>query len=306
LKRGSLSKFALALLGAAASAQQGAQPCRDVVERARQAYESRRFDAAVEDFTRALQSCGRRADLEFGLGEAQLMAGRWDASAESLRAAVEIDPKNVLARKALGDALYLAGKESEAEQSLTAALALDPKFEPALYALGRIYYQQNRFPEAVAQFERIVAADASNYRAHDNLGLCYEALSRDADALRHFLKALDLVYKDHPEYDAAHADLAEFFLKNQDNEKAFQLAAEAAQRNPKSARNMFLTGKALVALNKDQLSLRWFERAITLDPSYREAHYVLARAYQRLGRQIDADREFTAFRELAAKPSSRR
>ena len=85
-----------------------------------------------------------------------------------------------------------------------------------------------------------------------------------------------------------------------------QLAAEAAQRNPRSARNFFLTGKALVNLQKDELSLRWLERAVTLDPNYREAHYLLARTYQKLGRKADAEREFGKFREMAGKPASRR
>ncbi len=133
--------------------------------------------------------------------------------------------------KASPRTLCLAGKELEAEQSLKTSLSLNAQFEPALYALGRIYYQMKRFPEAVQRFQEIIELDPKNYRAHDNLGLCYDALYRDADALRHFLKALDLVYKDHPEYDWAHANLAEFYLKRDQYEKAFQLAAEAAQRN---------------------------------------------------------------------------
>jgi hypothetical protein len=75
---------------------------------------------------------------------------------------------------------------------------------------------------------------------------------------------------------------ADFLLRREEPEKAFQLAAEAAQRNANSARNFFLTGKALVTLNKDALSLLWLERAFQLDPAYREAHYVLARTYQKL------------------------
>jgi tetratricopeptide (TPR) repeat protein len=295
-------------LGAAAvHAQQSATAqCRSVVQSARQAYESRAFNKAIDEFTAALRVCGSRADLQLGLGEAQLMAGRWEPSVESLRQAVLLEPKNMLARKVLGDALYLAGKQDEAEQSLKEALRLDPNFEPARYALGRIYYQQSRFPDAIQEFQTLIAADAAHYRAHDNLALCYESVGRNADALKEFLKALDLVYKDHPEYDSAHADLAEFFLRREEPEKAFQMAAEAAQRNPRSARNFFLTGKALVTLNKDLLSLRWLERAVQLDPTYREAHYLLARTYQKLGRRDDADREFTRVRELTDKKRVRR
>src|SRR5260370_12163493 len=281
------------------------QECREIVERGRQAYESGELQISAAEFERALDVCPQRVQALLSLGKAQLMAGRVDASIESLRQITKLDPNNIEAYKVLGDALYLAGKEAEAEQSLKAGLALDPTFEPALYALGRIYYQQNRFPEAVRQFQQVIEQDPTNYRAHDNLGLCYDALYRDSDALRHFLTAFELVYKDHPEYDWAHANLADFFLKRNEYEKAFQMAAEAARRNPNSRPNFFLTTKALANLNKDKLSVRWLKRATELDTQYREAHYLFAPAYRKLGNE-DAEREFTKFRELAAKPVSRR
>ena len=308
MKRGLHSSLASALLAATGGYTQpsATTECAALAGRARSDYEARRFEQAIGDFSAALRVCGPRGDLRLALGEAQLMAGHGEAASKSLRLAVAADPTNVMARKVLGDALYLMGREAEAEESLKAALALDAKFQPALYALGRIHYPQNLVSEAISQFQRLIELDAGNYRAHDNLGLCYEAMHRDSEALRHFLKALELVHQDHPEYDAAHADLAEFFLKRNEFEKAFQLAAEAAARNPSSARNCFLTAKALIGLNKDQLSLRWLERATQLSPDYREAHYQLARAYQRLGRKSDADKEFAIFREVSSKPASRR
>ena len=202
-----------------------------------------------------------------------------------------------MARKLLGDALYVAGKESEAEESLKSALAIDPKHEPSLYALGRIYYQEKRLPEAEAQFKKVLEVDPKNHRAYDNLGVCYDAMHRDSDALRCFLKALELVHT-YPEYDWAHANLAAFFLRREEFEKAFQFATEAAQRNPQSARNFFLSGKALIKLNKENLSVRWLERAVELDANYREARYVLAQTYRRLGRKEDAARELAAFQSL--------
>lgn len=283
-----------------------ADECAAIVQRARQAYETRKFDVSIAEFERALSACPQRARVLQELGQAQLMDRRFEASVDSFRQSLKLEPKNTMAHKLIGDALYLSGKEVDAEQSLRAALALDPNFEPALYALGRIHYQQNRFPEAAAQFQKVIDLDPQNYRAHDNLGLCYDAMYRDSDALRHFFKALDLVHKDHPEYDWPYANLADFFIKRNQYEKAFQFAAEAAQRNPNSARNFFLTGKALASLNKDDLSLRWLERAVTLDPAYREAHYLLVRAYQKLGRKDDAQRALAQFRGLTNQRENRR
>ncbi|MGH9673365.1 MAG: CDC27 family protein, partial [Bryobacteraceae bacterium] len=112
--------------------------------------------------------------------------------------------------------------------------------------------------------------------------------------------------KDHPEYDWAHANLADFFLRRNEYTKAFQLAAEAAGRNPNSARNAFLTAKALVKLEKHDLGLRWLERAVQLDPDYSEALYLLSQSYRRLGRAEDAEKTLARFQEAAKKRAPRR
>jgi tetratricopeptide (TPR) repeat protein len=249
-----------------------AQECGTILDRAQRAFEQRQFKVAAAELDSARPNC----------------------PAERVRIDV-----------ALGQTRYLLGDEAEAEKSFLAALGAEPKNEEALYALGRLYAMQNRYPEAVERLEGAVAVNPKNYKAWDNLGVCYDALSRDPEALRSFFKALDLVQKDHPSYDWAHANLADFFLRRDQNEKAFQLAAEAAKRNPESPRNCFLTGKALVRLEKHELSLRWLERAVTLDPGFADALYLLAQTYRKLGRQDDAAKTLERFKE-ASKTRPRR
>lgn len=280
--------------------------CPALLARGRQAYESRQFVVAAAEFERALAVCPNRAPILESLGQAQLMARQLDRSIESFGQLLKLEAKNVMAHKLLGDALYLSAKEVEAETVIKAGLEIDPRHEPSLYALGRIYYQEKRYTEAADQFQKVIDIDANNYRAHDNLALCYDALYRDSDALRHFFKALDLVMKAHPEYDWAHANLADFYLKRGEYEKAFQLAAEAAERNPGSARNLFLTGKALVNLGKLGLSVRWLTRACELDPGYSESHYLLALVYRKLGKAEEAQQHLEKFRILSQSPRTRR
>jgi predicted Zn-dependent protease len=249
-----------------------AEDCPRLVAEAQRVFEAKQFEAAEAAFARAVAECPPRADL-------------------------------LLAH---GQVLYLTGKEIEAEARIRAAAETDPQHVPAMYALGRLYYQQKRYPEAIAKLQRVVALDAGHHRAWDNLGLCFDALNQDAEALRHFFRALDIVMKKYPDYDWAHANLADFFLRREQYEKAFQLAAEAASRNPGSARNAFLTGKALVKLGKEDLSLRWLEQAVKLDGDYPEAWYLLAQAYRKAGRRDDAGKALARFKEAQAKGTARR
>jgi len=275
--------------------------CRAFLDSARKAYEARSYELAAADFARAADACAGSEPL-LPLAQAQLMARQLEPSLQTLERLLKLESRNADALKLKGDVLYLLGREPEAEQALQSARTIAPGHPPSTYALARIYYQQKRFPQAISLFRSLIERDPGNYRAHDNLALCYASLQQDADALRHFLKALDLVHKDHPEYDVVYANAAHFFLDRGQYEKAFQLAAEAAKRNPASPRNFFLAGKSLVKLEKHELSVRWFNEAVRLDPDYRDPRYWLAQVYRRSGRHQDAERELEKFRELAKAP----
>ena len=248
----------------------GGGKCAQALAQARTAFERRAFPDAAKAFEKALPVCPDRAGVLVGLARTRI----------------------------------LLADEPAAETSLREALALAPASSAALYALGRLYYSQGRYPEAVKHLGRLVELEPGNYRAHDNLGLCYDLLQQDSLALRHFFRALDLVKEAHRDYDWAYANTAEFFLKRDQFDKAFQLAAEAAARNPDSARNFFLAGSALAKLHRDEQSLRWLTRAVELDPAHAEAHFQLGHALRRLGREDEARAALDTFRQLKAPAAS--
>jgi len=242
------------------------------------------------------QTCNEHLEL----GRQAAARSAYPVAAKEFAAAAKVCPNTAQILISLGQMQFLSGDALAAERTLSSLNTTE-----AHYALGRIYYEQSRYPEAVAQLQRVVALESDNYRAHDNLGLCYDALQRDTEALRHFLRALDLVKDAHPEYDWVYANLAEFFLKRDQDEKAFQLAAEAAKRNNGSARNFYLAGRALVKLDRDETSLRWLNQAVELDPQYAEAHFQLGQAYKRLGRTNESKKHMETFRQLKVLSKSK-
>jgi superkiller protein 3 len=269
-------------------------------------YSARDFAGAAAQFETANRICGAPHVTLVPLAKAQLLSQQLEPSLGTISEFLRLQPRDTDALKLKGDVLYLLGREQEAEESLLQVLSIKPDYEDAEYALARIRYQQNRFPEAVERFKRLVDRDPGNYKAHDNLALCYAALQQDALALQHFLKALELVSKAHPEYDTVYANASNFFFERGEFEKAFQMGAEAARRNPNYARNFFLTGKALVRLDKHELSLRWFNQAAELDPTYKEAYYWLGTVYRKLGKTEEATRSLARFQELSKAPAVKR
>jgi tetratricopeptide (TPR) repeat protein len=283
------------------------QECQEAQTLARQAYEQRRYDQAALHFARAVTECGPSAALLLALGQAQLLARRPGDAVTTLDRIPVDDPDYLQVLKVKAKALYLLRRDTEAEETLKRAGARAPADAEIPYDLGRIYYQLGRHTEAAAAFGRATALDPRAYKAWDNLGLASEALGNVALAQQHYLKAIALVHKDHPGYDVVYANFADLLIKTGNYQRAFDLAAEAAQRNPDEPRNFFLAGKALVELGQSQISVRWFERAVALNPDYPEPHYLLARAYRTLGRAADAERALKSFQAAAARaPKERR
>lgn len=214
-------------------------------------------------------------------------------------------PDNPEAWRLKGDVSYLLGNDTAAEQAFLSALRINPQFDEAHYSLGRLYYQQSRYEAAIQQFQKVLALRPASYKAYDNLGLCLEHLGKPDQAIRHFLKAIEMVDKEAPAYDWPYANLANLLLnraeKPADNKTAFDLAAEAAQRNPNSARNYYLAAKALTRLDQSEKSLRWLRRSIELDPEYPEPHYLLAQQLRKQGKSEEAQAEFARFKLLRDK-----
>lgn len=291
--------IALAFLGAG-------QECQEAQASARHDYEQRRYESAAAQFARAVTACGPGAPLLLALAQAQLLAQRPADAVATLDRIEAGEPDYVQALKVKARALYLLARDAEAEETLKRASARAPADAEIPYSLGRIYYQQGRHAQAAESLRAATVLDPTSYRAWDNLGLASEALGDLDQAQRHYLKAISLVHTDHPDYDVVYANFADLLIKLGNAARAFDLAAEAAGRNPDEPRNLFLAGKALVQLGRNDLSVRWLEQAIALDPGYPEPQYLLAQVYRRLGRTADADRALKAFQDAAARAPSKR
>ncbi|BDC49842.1 hypothetical protein F183_A21580 [Bryobacterales bacterium F-183] len=211
------------------------------------------------------------------------------------------EPLNRQALLLKGNLLYLSGRDSDAIATLRDLVQREPTNNDARYALGRIYYFGSRPEAALEQFQAIVNKEPRHYRAWDNLGLALDATGKPEDAIKAHLRAIDLVANEHKEYDTVYANLADLLIKQNENRQAFNFAVEAAQRNPRVARNYFLAGKALTRLDQWAKSERWLLKAAELDTADPAPHYLLAQVYQRAGEQAKASLERKIFKDLQDK-----
>lgn len=216
-------------------------------------------------------------------------------------------PNDAAAMKIKGNAEYLCGTPDKAMQTFLALLDAHPQDFEAAYMLGRVYYQEGRVEQAIGQFERVLKLHPESYKAMDNLGLCYQSLGNPEMAKRYFLTAIKMAEEQRASYDWAYANLANLLLEKEDAGQAFAAASKAVERNPLSARNFYLGGKALQQLGKEDLSITWLERSASLDSKYPEPLYLLARLYREKGENAKAAATLEKFRIVkAATPRERK
>jgi tetratricopeptide (TPR) repeat protein len=264
---------------------------------AREAMEKRQFATAIRQFQAAHSDCPDDVALLLELGNAYFMGQNLAEAKDTAAEVLKTNPGNAAALEIKANSEYLLGDSRSAINTFVDLLDRHPENVDAAYMLGRIYYQEGQVDSAIGQFERVLRLNADSFKAYDGLGLCYEAKGDDTKATHFFLRAIKLVQQHHPDYDTAYADLSEVLLRSGDNQKAFDAAAMAAKRNPTSARNFYLGGKALDQLGKTDLSLNWLQRSVALDPNYPQPLYVLARVYHKLGQEqksIETRKKFLA------------
>jgi len=301
---------------------------------ARDAFEQKQYDAAARDFQGALDACPSRHSILLELSETEarrhqfqpaIQAAQKYVALESDKPAgklalanayfmaqsfpqalsvcdeiLKVEPTEPSALKLKGNIEYLTGHLDVALATFVALLDRHPGDEDASYMLGRIYYQEGRIDHAIGQFQRVLKINPKSYKAYDNLGLCYQSQGDIDLAMRYFLTAIKLVDKDHPDYDWVYANVASLLLDKGDAEKAFAAASKAADRNPYSARNFYLGGKALCRLGKNDLCVNWLERSVALDPKYPEPLYLLGRVYAEMGQEEKSNAALEKFRALKA------
>lgn len=259
--------------------------------------------AAVADIIRqSLSACSNHMEMLLVLAKAEMLSKQFNSSLSTLHLLLAENPSNTDALITEGEVLYLQGDQSGAVELLKHAIQLTPTSVESHYVLGRIYYAGSNVEKATEQFQEVLKLDPGNYKAYDGLALCYENSAKITLAADTYMKGIALVYQDYPHYDVIYADFAEFMLRYGVTHKAFDLAVEAAARNPGEPRNMLLAGRALYEAGQLQESVKWLERASEINPAYADPHYFLARVYRRLGRMDEAKQESAAFERLEEKP----
>jgi tetratricopeptide (TPR) repeat protein len=263
------------------------------------------------------------------------LAQQGDPLAEQpLRRAYELAPNDPETATALGELLLSTKRISEAFQVLRRATETTPDFMPAHMALGRLYRRKASYHHAAEQYEQVVKRDRKNAAAWHELALCYiqvqqsakameavqaalaerpgdpallalqgtiETVTGKADAgLDRLLDAARRAPDNAQVQSAALSGLLTYQRGPDDLRRAGEILDALEQKNPQSPRLMFQRGELERLEGKWTDAARQLEAARDAAPEIDDIYYSLARVYQRLGRQKDADQMLAVYRQRKA------
>ena len=256
------------------------------------AIEAGRLDEAVRILSSVIQTDRDSAEAHLYLGLAHFRAGRSAAARPPLERAAELAPANAQAWKLLGLVSTSAGDAESAAIALSKACDLAPRDDEACYYFARNLYALGRHEAARAPFEKALRAapPSMSARVHRAVALNFAAMEAPAEAERHFVKAIQLAGRAAREAEDPRVDYGAFLFRQGRTEEALRPLQQAAQDAP-SARAGLELGRVLLHLGKLDEAVVRLEKAVALEPGNSHARLLLGRAYLRLGRTAEGERE---------------
>ena len=160
---------------------------------------------------------------------------------------------------------------------LTEAEKLNPDDPELQFNLGRAYFLKNRFDIAEQKFLRAIALKPEYSEARYNLGLDYLQMKRWDEAVNQFkLVTEDIFYQNQ---EMASINLGIAYLNKGEYPQALSTLRAVVNSYPRNPIAKVYLGQVYLRLDKIELAILEFNRAVELNRNYANAHYNLALAY---------------------------
>lgn len=254
-------------------------------------------------------SSGRGAvaiDKRFAEAVEHHRAGRLDAAAAAYEEILRLAPDFAPAWSMKGVLALQQSRPADAVPLLERAIELDAT-QPGFHLnLGNALRARARLHEAIQAYQRALALDAGMAPAHNNLGNALRDLGSWVEAATAYQRALAL----DPRFFGAAANLAQVLARQPERpraevlaayDRALALADATGVRTPDVANLHNGRGNVMQADGRTEDAIACYQRAVSIDPGFAEAHLNLGRA---LARNLQIEEAIEPLRRALALRSS--
>jgi tetratricopeptide (TPR) repeat protein len=276
-------------------------------------------DRAIKCFHEALRIDSKQNIVRFNLAVAYMREGKFEPAQTELAMVVKTQPDNLVVHNLLGLCLLKLNREAEGIKELEVVRDAHPadadvdytlasayiktdeldKAEPIVHQLegsdtpaahflvGSYYLARYDHRRAVKEFEQTVQEDAKFPEAHAQLAYAYFFDFQWDRSVKMCEEELAL----NPDDDNAVKLLGSLYRQRGRLEEAEKLLDKAEKQHPNDYEILYQVGLLAQARNDYPRAVEVLENVTKLKPDFPPAHITLVRAYSRLKRTSDAQRE---------------
>lgn len=226
------------------------------------------YDKAVSIYETAEARSPKDPQLNMQLAVALDSAGRHAEAAAAFEKAAALDPKNSIPALYSGLLNHQTGHDDKAVPELKTALALGTteKFQ-AYAALAEAASAAKQNDEAIKDYTLAGQAKPTDFVTQYNLGVLEQNSGKKAEAEAAYRKALTLKTDDPKALAGVRSNLSLLLIDDGKLDEAASLLAQAAQGDPTNAEYENNLGQVYEKLNKKDLAIAAYTKAVQLDPT---------------------------------------
>ena len=197
----------------------------------------------------------------------------------------------------LGMCHLKAGQPEEARSAFADMYSVEPHSAAAHLFFARILVREHREEQASTELHNAISLNPRLGMAHFLLGEVYLYKGATQSAITEFRKELEIS----PALWLVYWRLADALLRAEALDDAERAAKQAVWLNESFSGSYVTLGQIALKKGDSELAQQLLERAVKMEPGNQNAHYSLARAYQKLGKTDQANREFQLSRSLLSE-----
>lgn len=174
------------------------------IENAYNAVLKKDYKQAIELYSIVIKDSPKYPQAYYGRALSYYYQNQYNLALVDFNKAIEINPnyKEALLGRGL---CYLSINEFvKSENDLKQLIILDPKLFEAYYSLGNLFFTQELFEESIVHYSKCIEINPSYSNAYYGRGASFRNIENNDQALRDFVKYLDLAGKN-----AIHSDEAQ-------------------------------------------------------------------------------------------------
>ena len=238
------------------------------------------------------------ADLQVLLGNCFESEHQPDRAIQAYQRAIELEPSRVDYYEDPISLLMDLGRTKDALALVNRALAIAPSDARPWLWKGKVNLRMNAYKDAMESYRRAAKLDSSGADAILGIAAVYFVSGQSEAAIAEYRAGIARFPNDARLY----VGCASMLLASPDSPKlhaeAENLLQKAVRLAPQSAEAHYQLGQ--LALQQSRLKDAEAEFLLSLqsDPDRSKAHFALSLVYRRMGRTIDATRQFAIYQDL--------